>query len=161
MFSTDQFRVQPRAVAEVAGGHAVLAQPIPVSEDKRAACAGDTEWISVNFPTEEMHDTCRSCPVLDTCYEWALAHEEHGFWAGTNPRDRKRIREERGQVAFQPHYGHLFGLGINRVSLSGWQSDPERYAASELKRHNDSVKAASVERHPRSLDGLVHPWDAA
>lgn len=31
---------------------------------------------------------CVSCPVLDTCREYAREHHEYGFWAGESEEDR-------------------------------------------------------------------------
>ena len=39
---------------------------------------------------------CSTCPVMDVCLEWALHHETHGLWAGTSPKDRERMRRNRG-----------------------------------------------------------------
>lgn len=38
---------------------------------------------------------CNRCDMLNECFEWALHHEEHGYWGGTSPEQRKRIRRER------------------------------------------------------------------
>lgn len=35
---------------------------------------------------------CTPCPVRESCFRHALTHpEEHGIWAGTTSRERKRI----------------------------------------------------------------------
>lgn len=43
-----------------------------------------------------LQDTCRRCPILLQCRDWALRHEEYGFWAGTTPRERVALRKELG-----------------------------------------------------------------
>ncbi len=35
---------------------------------------------------------CRGCPVLLPCLTWAVAHEQHGVWAGTTPKQRAQLR---------------------------------------------------------------------
>lgn len=35
---------------------------------------------------------CRRCPVVTTCLEWALEHDEHGVWGGTSDIDRRALR---------------------------------------------------------------------
>lgn len=35
---------------------------------------------------------CKTCPVVETCLEWALKHEKHGIWAGTTEKERDAIR---------------------------------------------------------------------
>lgn len=65
------------------------------------ACAGiNTDMFYSDTGTVEYESTlkeiCLSCPVYDDCLEWAMAKETHGFWAGTNRRERKRIRASMG-----------------------------------------------------------------
>jgi WhiB family transcriptional regulator, redox-sensing transcriptional regulator len=39
---------------------------------------------------------CARCPVRGPCLEWALTENETiGLWAGTTPRQRRRLRRER------------------------------------------------------------------
>ena len=45
--------------------------------------------------TDRARAACERCPVSAECLEHAVAHENYGFWAGTSPRDRRRIRSER------------------------------------------------------------------
>lgn len=61
-----------------------------------AACAGTPiHWW---FPDSDGHvpaeaaERCAVCPVRLECHTHALRHEGHGVWAGTSPRDRKRLR---------------------------------------------------------------------
>jgi WhiB family redox-sensing transcriptional regulator len=40
---------------------------------------------------------CATCPVVDTCLEYALEnHIDHGVWGGTSERQRRRILKARG-----------------------------------------------------------------
>ena len=38
---------------------------------------------------------CATCPVVDACAEWGIAHEEYGVWGGLSERQRRRIRRQR------------------------------------------------------------------
>ena len=39
---------------------------------------------------------CATCPVVDSCLEYALAHRiEHGVWGGCSERERRRILKRR------------------------------------------------------------------
>lgn len=39
--------------------------------------------------------TCEMCPVRSECYEFAvLNNEPHGIWAGTLPKERKKLYDE-------------------------------------------------------------------
>jgi hypothetical protein len=42
---------------------------------------------------EQLRATCVQCPVLFECAEWAIANEDHGFWAGMTERQRVRHAE--------------------------------------------------------------------
>lgn len=68
----------------------------------RAACAGMTD---VMFPrTNELTEDnagvyvqarrlCATCTVKAPCLAYALAtNQQHGYWAGTTPTDRRRLR---------------------------------------------------------------------
>lgn len=44
---------------------------------------------------------CNSCQMRDPCLMWALNHEDEGFWAGSTPEDRKRMRRHMG-IKLQP-----------------------------------------------------------
>lgn len=52
---------------------------------------------------ERAKASCRTCPVLNDCLEWALGFDEwadqHGIFGGTSPSERKLLRREREQVA--------------------------------------------------------------
>lgn len=38
---------------------------------------------------------CAGCPIFTACDEWAIEHEEFGFWAGRSADERERIRKAR------------------------------------------------------------------
>lgn len=40
------------------------------------------------------------CFVYDQCLQWAVEHEQHGFWAGTSEVDRQRLRRH-GNIPLQ------------------------------------------------------------
>lgn len=43
-----------------------------------------------NYPM--LREICASCPVLELCREYAVIHEEYGFWGGLTERQRRKIR---------------------------------------------------------------------
>lgn len=52
-----------------------------------------------NMTTTEkqvIFDTCYSCHMQAQCLEWGLRHEEHGFWGGLSPRQRRLLRRQVG-----------------------------------------------------------------
>jgi WhiB family transcriptional regulator, redox-sensing transcriptional regulator len=46
--------------------------------------------------SQEVVDTCTTCPVNASCLQHALEREEYGYWANTNSKDRVRMRKELG-----------------------------------------------------------------
>lgn len=70
----------------------------------RAYCLSADPDIFAPETTQDAADAkkiCGRCPVAAECLEAALAlpqYEDAGIWGGTSPRDRARIRRERGTV---------------------------------------------------------------
>jgi hypothetical protein len=83
--------------------------------DGRQSCAGsDTNYFYEFEPQSELHETfleyktsatqreqlqfltriCSSCPFLTDCFGYAVKHESQGFWGGTSPRQRHKLRRE-------------------------------------------------------------------
>lgn len=81
--------------------------PQPKRWQAEAACRGheDVMFIAKNASHEEQaaaRAICDSCPVLDTCREWALTqgyNAVYGFVAGMSQRERRRQRKERKEAA--------------------------------------------------------------
>ncbi len=68
---------------------------------KRALCAGEPP--DVFFPSDGVgvlraQKICASCPVVEDCLEYALAHHiSHGVWGGSSERQRRRLQHQRQQ----------------------------------------------------------------
>lgn len=43
-----------------------------------------------------LKEICGSCNFQDPCLEYALAHEQDGWWGGTSSGERRAIRRARG-----------------------------------------------------------------
>jgi WhiB family redox-sensing transcriptional regulator len=56
----------------------------------------------VSDETLEAKALCEGCPVSQQCLTYALAHEDHGIWAGTSERERRRIRRKAGIAMASP-----------------------------------------------------------
>lgn len=41
-----------------------------------------------------MNELCNECHMREPCLMWSLHHEKDGFWAGTTPEDRHRMRRD-------------------------------------------------------------------
>lgn len=90
--------------ANLARQHAARLQtPSTVATwESHAACKGLAPatffpaWYQANNPhVIAAKAICRSCPVLDQCREYALAHPwwtSDGIWAGMTPSERRRMR---------------------------------------------------------------------
>lgn len=45
---------------------------------------------------QQLRRVCNNCPIMNQCAEYAIRHEQWGFWAGMSPRERANIRSRRG-----------------------------------------------------------------
>lgn len=43
-----------------------------------------------------MDQMCNACHAREACLMWALHHEREGYWAGTTPEDRHKLRRQLG-----------------------------------------------------------------
>ena len=74
-----------------------------------AACKGlDVEMFFLSDPEDKiapkkdhryldeqmLSKMCNECPIKPTCLEWALRHEQYGYWAGTTERKRMELRRK-------------------------------------------------------------------
>ena len=41
---------------------------------------------------KEAKDFCNGCPVADTCLQFAIDNDCEGIWAGTNYRERQKMK---------------------------------------------------------------------
>ena len=46
---------------------------------------------------------CGDCHMREPCLMWAIKHEKDGFWAGTTPEDRIKLRRQLGITLQSPH----------------------------------------------------------
>ena len=64
-----------------------------------AACRGEPVEMFIpdrGGPTTRAKQLCASCPVQPECLKYALAIPDLvGYWAGTNERERRRLRAAR------------------------------------------------------------------
>ena len=52
-----------------------------------------SSFYAVTRMTRALMDSlCNDCHARDACLLWALHHEKDGYWAGTTPEDRYRLR---------------------------------------------------------------------
>ena len=69
-----------------------------------ATIGGDFWFPDVSTGNEEVSvdDTkfaigiCNRCPHRRECAEWGITKENFGIWGGLSPRERFRIRQQRG-----------------------------------------------------------------
>ena len=82
-----------------AGRRLVAALLRPISFDGTQPCAGWDDWIQDRWEDDHaalLKRVCASCPFMEKCAEWGLAHEEHGVWGGMTPTERRAARKRRG-----------------------------------------------------------------
>ena len=63
----------------------------------KGACIGADSRIFDDY--SKHHDlaakVCSSCPIRQQCLNWAIENEQYGFWAGTTPAMRSRMRSKK------------------------------------------------------------------
>lgn len=141
--SPDDLPVKPKMVAEITTnrqgsqkGRTMWAVIMPYpSLDRSQPCQGFEDLFDddgrngktrTNRDLAEAATLCNKCPFQTECFEWAMAHEESGFWAGTTRNARKALRVRRNQS--------LVTLGLG-VALNGpfadrdWSGVLDREAA--------------------------------
>jgi hypothetical protein len=94
--------------------------------DGSQKCAGfDTDsYYPVAFidqgEIKVLKKICEGCPFKQPCQEYALVHESYGFWGGTTPPERERIRKVIGWGLVPVEYiNDFFFNGDARVG-QGW-----------------------------------------
>jgi len=86
-----------------------------INSNETAACDGmDTEFF---FPVSDedldnpfgrdnvypqLRKICGECDVLDKCRDWAIKHEEWGFWGGMSVYERRQWRKKYNIKIEQP-----------------------------------------------------------
>ena len=74
---------------------------------------------------------CSSCPEAETCLDHALKYEKFGVWANTIPKDRSKLRKERGIVLQE----------IDCLSNQAYEE--------EVVRHQDFVQSLKIKGRGR------------
>jgi sulfatase maturation enzyme AslB (radical SAM superfamily) len=69
-------------------------QPGATGERPLCASVSFNEFWQVDT-SAALRKLCRACPVLAACREWAIEHEEEGFWGGMSASERRRERAQR------------------------------------------------------------------
>ena len=55
----------------------------------------------VNIPAV-LRETCAKCRVKGKCRDWALEHEQFGFWGGLTYKERRDYRSRRHEARKPP-----------------------------------------------------------
>ena len=100
-----------------------------------AACKGKPWQWWIN--TDEGLAICRACPVQAQCLEDQLAYEQRtgvlpGIFGGTTPRERSKLRRQRGIV----------GYGPGAVTLPVRSGAPAKHGTPHAYRHHGCRCAA-------------------
>ena len=70
----------------------------------------DNTWAKDNvYP--QLRKVCANCDVLDKCRDYAIKHEEWGFWGGMSVYERRKWRKKYNIKLEQPwNSGFLRGI---------------------------------------------------
>ena len=70
------------------------------------ACAGTDTELWFNEDDEPgyreknlLQKICAGCEVRNQCLDYSLRHSVMGYWAGTTPRERQRLRKKLGIIS--------------------------------------------------------------
>jgi hypothetical protein len=65
-------------------------------DSKDSACKGiATSLFYENKVSPQLKALCEYCPIAEQCRDWALRHENFGYWGGTTEAQRIVERRER------------------------------------------------------------------
>lgn len=68
--------------------------------------AGHADWTSARHTLRRI---CDGCPVQRGCFEWAIQHEEFGWWGGYSAGERAAMRKQ-------------LGIELKRINPGDWLS---------------------------------------
>ena len=72
-----------------------------------------SSFNAVRKTTRLMMDSmCNACHAREACLMWALHHERDGYWAGTTPEDRFRLRRQMGIRLHVPGMSETDGRAV-------------------------------------------------
>jgi hypothetical protein len=81
--------------------HTPLREPLAKWSD-RGACRGMDRDLFFPDPYKpvppEAIQACARCIVRAECFDWAVRHDEQGYWGGTMPEARKRVTRSRSRI---------------------------------------------------------------
>jgi len=99
----------------VRGKHTLTQEFYPVYTGNEP-CAGYEDLYLHENPrylkaeeVDTMRQQCASCPLLDQCRTWAIAHETFGFWGGMTQFERDDHRKEHAIMHQEPSRSFLNG----------------------------------------------------
>lgn len=156
-----------RAKGEVSRGWFVV---MPLLDFVEAACAysnsesfhgKSNEAGTYTSYSEEMlaeaRGMCVNCPILGSCQEWGIAHEEFSIYGGLLPDERVWIRRQRGQALATPTA--LAAMGVDdRLFIRGEEQRTIDAKAARLNDSDDITGCADWGIY-NDLDNLTHPLD--
>jgi len=80
---------------------------------------------------KDANDICSKCPVFEDCLSHALKYEDYGYWAGTSPKDRQKMRVD-------------LGIKLENISLLSLLAVSE-----EAQKHEEFVQSQKMKRGPK------------
>lgn len=63
---------------------------LPVTTGRESCLDEDPDLFFSEFPVDiaEAKDVCGSCPLINSCLEYAMKHENYGVWGGLSAEER-------------------------------------------------------------------------
>lgn len=88
---TERMQVDPEALHVGEAASESYLRAFPITSAHCSAYPEDLDWVPDRerpVVPDVMAALCRRCPGRQQCLLWALAGDEHGYWAGTTSTDR-------------------------------------------------------------------------
>ncbi|WP_289008025.1 WhiB family transcriptional regulator [uncultured Thermomonospora sp.] len=98
----------------------------------------------------EAKQICGGCPVQAECLDYAVTTaQKYGIWGGTNERERREIRKQRGLIVkTEPACGTIAGYrrhqNRNQPTCTECKAAMARYQARRKRQQNPERRAATA-----------------
>ena len=124
--------------------------PLTILYPEQRGRPRNAERVAQLAQEQELKDLCASCPSLSNCYDYALKHEEYGFWAGTTEDERIALRRKFGIMVERFEMKRLVTSFGRDVPDCGTERGYQRHYHLETRKNGIQVTCdACLKAHTR------------
>lgn len=82
---------------------------------------------------DSLQRICMNCPIMDQCLEYALHVKVSGYWAGTNEREREKLRRffHINPVRIDQQYQNMFQVETSTAKRSRTYRERKQEAGTQ------------------------------